>query len=331
VLACIGRGQDIHFSQFYASPFLVNPAFSGHSGCRLFVGGNYRSQGKSITVPYVTQSVFIDGRISPRFIGNGWFGIGGCAYNDKAGDGELRTTGALIHLAYSLSFDPSQTFVVSVGFSGGYTSKSVDFDKLVFENQWTGTGFDPTMFSGEPTGLRSTNYLDFNAGILFSYNNMPELELFLGTSIYHINNPQISFYDANYQLDWRFVIHGGARSEIVENVELEAGFMFATQSGIVEILEGYREILLGASLLYGFNDATLYSGLWLRVSGDIIPVVGMEYRGWRLLFSYDVNVSSLRAASNYSGGFEFSLAKKLFCDESTRTGKFSPCKNFEYR
>jgi hypothetical protein len=49
-----GSAQDIHFSQFYNTPILVNPAFTG------FINGNYRfaalyrNQWASVTVPYQT-------------------------------------------------------------------------------------------------------------------------------------------------------------------------------------------------------------------------------------------------------------------------------------
>jgi hypothetical protein len=51
--------------------------------------------------------------------------------------------------------------------------------------------------------------------------------------------------------------------------------------------------------------------------------MGLEFNGWHIGASYDVNVSSLKAASNARGGIEISLiyikqpvdpnAKKLNC------------------
>ncbi|MGH2644794.1 MAG: type IX secretion system membrane protein PorP/SprF, partial [Chitinophagaceae bacterium] len=42
--------------------------------------------------------------------------------------------------------------------------------------------------------------------------------------------------------------------------------------------------------------------------GDAInPYVGMEVNNLHIGLSYDINVSTLRPASNYRGGFELSL------------------------
>ena len=309
----------------------MNPALSGHTGCGLYIGGNYRSQGKSVSTPYVSQSVFVDGRIQPWFTGNGWFGLGATVVNDKAGDGALRTTGGIVHLAWSGAFGESGNFVTSIGFSGGYFTRNIDQDKLVFGSQWTGQGFDPTISSGEPL-LSVDPYLDLGAGMLIRYRYSNDFDFHLGTSLYHINNPDISFYEDNtWQLDWKWVIHGSGRGAINEEMEIEPGFMFVSQSSQEELFVGYQELILGANVLYDFYDATLYGGLWARFSGDIIPLVGIEYSGWQLLMSYDVNVSGLHKASKSMGGFEFSLSKKLFCSEKERRPKYDPCRNLEYR
>jgi hypothetical protein len=71
------------------------------------------------------------------------------------------------------------------------------------------------------------------------------------------------------------------------------------------------------------NPTNLYLGSWFRVGDAFIPYVGLEFGDFRLGASYDVNVSSLKPASNMRGGAEFSLvyikrpndpnAKKLNC------------------
>jgi len=184
LLFCLsGQSQDIHFTQYYASPYLINPAFSGNSKCRLFAGLNYRSQGKSVSVPYVTQSGFIDGRISLGGMQGSWFGVGATFFNDKAGNGDLKTTSAIVHFAFTKAFDPDQNLTASVGFSGGFVNKSVDFAKLTFDNQWNGTSFDPSISSGENFIENSIYYYDLNAGILVNYKLTNEIHTFIGASL----------------------------------------------------------------------------------------------------------------------------------------------------
>jgi len=323
LLFCLsGQSQDIHFTQYYASPYLINPAFSGNSKCRLFAGLNYRSQGKSVSVPYVTQSGFIDGRISLGGMQGSWFGVGATFFNDKAGNGDLKTTSAIVHFAFTKAFDPDQNLTASVGFSGGFVNKSVDFAKLTFDNQWNGTSFDPSISSGENFIENSIYYYDLNAGILVNYKLTNEIHTFIGASLQHINNPKITFYESDYRLDWKYVIHGGAFILIQDNISLEPGFMFASQSKT-------KEVIFGANGFYGLDDMKVGAGIWVRLSGDIVPVAGIEYKDFRLLFSYDVNVSKLSPASKLKGGFEISLVKHFFCT-GKRSGRFEKCRNFEY-
>ena len=58
------------------------------------------------------------------------------------------------------------------------------------------------------------------------------------------------------------------------------------------------------------NPTNFYAGLWSRfnnVSDALIPYVGLEFGGFRLGASYDVNISSLKTASQSRGGIEVSL------------------------
>ena len=55
---------------------------------------------------------------------------------------------------------------------------------------------------------------------------------------------------------------------------------------------------------------SFYAGQWTRfnnVNDALIPYVGLEFGDFRLGASYDVNISSLKTASQSRGGLEISL------------------------
>ena len=55
---------------------------------------------------------------------------------------------------------------------------------------------------------------------------------------------------------------------------------------------------------------SFYAGLWTRfnnVNDALIPYVGLEFGDFRLGASYDVNISTLKTASQSRGGLEISL------------------------
>ncbi|RYG43948.1 MAG: type IX secretion system membrane protein PorP/SprF, partial [Chitinophagaceae bacterium] len=51
----------------------------------------------------------------------------------------------------------------------------------------------------------------------------------------------------------------------------------------------------------------VYLGSWMRLNDAIIPYIGLEFGGLRIGASYDVNISSLKAATNNRGGSEISI------------------------
>lgn len=52
--------QDIHFSQFFETPLLRNPALAGIFGGDFRIQGVYRNQWNSVTVPYQTASLNVE-------------------------------------------------------------------------------------------------------------------------------------------------------------------------------------------------------------------------------------------------------------------------------
>ena len=57
------QAQDIHFSQFYASPLTLNPALSGFHDGTFRVAGIYRNQWRSVTTPFQTYGASFDMRL----------------------------------------------------------------------------------------------------------------------------------------------------------------------------------------------------------------------------------------------------------------------------
>src|SRR5438874_9685701 len=91
-LATCAFAQDLHFSQFFNSPLLTNPANTGFIPDGDYrMGINYRNQWSSIMqVPYKTMSAFGDAQVMRN--DNGWMGLGGVILHDVAGSGNLTST-----------------------------------------------------------------------------------------------------------------------------------------------------------------------------------------------------------------------------------------------
>src|SRR5688572_7098340 len=71
------KAQDPHFSQFFASPLTLNPAFTGKFDGSWRLAANHRDQWPSIPKAYVTTSASFDFPIlKSRIPENDVFGVG---------------------------------------------------------------------------------------------------------------------------------------------------------------------------------------------------------------------------------------------------------------
>ena len=96
--------------------------------------------------------------------------------------------------------------------------------------------------------------------------------------------------------------------------------------GVITLFQGPSfELNTGTSLkfLLGGNKRNFQAfqiGTWMRISNHfqesvtadaVIVSTRFDYNDFSIGFSYDVNVSSLRPASNSNGAFEFALVYKI--------------------
>src|ERR1019366_3034800 len=85
--------QDIHFTQFFTNPLILNPAQTGYFDGNYRVGLNIKAQWPfaitNTTYNYHTESPYVDFSFGEKKIKSGWMGIGFNFLNDQAGDGRL--------------------------------------------------------------------------------------------------------------------------------------------------------------------------------------------------------------------------------------------------
>ena len=95
------NAQDLHFSQYFNAPILVNPANTGFNPDNDYrIGANYRNQWGTVGTPFRTMSVWGDAQLFTGKFENGWMGVGGALYRDAAGSGNLLNTSAYASVAY---------------------------------------------------------------------------------------------------------------------------------------------------------------------------------------------------------------------------------------
>lgn len=301
--------QDPHFSQFFASPLTLNPAFTGKFDGNYRATSNYRNQWPTINNAYRTTTASIDFHIlSKKISANDTWGLGTMVYNDNNADGAVNFNYFTASTSYHKGLDEEGLHQIGVGLQFTYANLLVNTARLQFEDQITSNGFSNItneVFNGSTL---KNNYFDLNVGVLYTGSTNYDNNFYAGISLYHINKPTQQFTGALFELAPRTNFHLGGYFPINSN-----NTVMLHLSGIQTFQIGTNETVVGGAIefnlgeLSGNSSASLYTGSWLRLNDAIIPYIGLEFNGFRLGATYDINTSTLKTASQGLGGVEISL------------------------
>ncbi len=210
------RAQDTHFSQFYSTPLLVNPAMTGIFDGKFRISNNYRAQWGSIADAYKTIHISLDVPIAKTRLKKNFFGLGLMFYQDNAGAAKFTHTIIEGALSYTTTLDDGDNYI-AVGFRGGLDSRQIDLSKATWDSQWDSNDFDPTIPSGENIQLQQRTYFDFTAGLMWYYIPDGNNTVCVGGSYAHLTEPDLSFYTTRIdKLNSRITAHASAEVSMDE-------------------------------------------------------------------------------------------------------------------
>ncbi len=317
--------QDPEFSQYYAAPLYLNPAFSGTATDHRFIA-NHRNQWPSITQGFVTYAFSYDYNMDHLNSGLGFL-----LTTDKAGTANLKSTTLNFQYAYKVSL--SDKWVLSSGINFGVGFRNVDFNKLIFGDQlaFDATGTTP---SDDPvfSNLQSTTYFDFGGGILV-YSR----KFWLGFSAAHLNKPNRSLLDEEAMIPIKASLHGGVRIPLYNGVFKKDRIASIAPSFVYKQQGKFDQLDIGTYFFY----EPVVVGLWYRgipIQQDVndnmnhdavVVILGFQMQKIELTYSYDITVSKL--GPNSGGSHELALKYNLnMAAQITKRKKqkFIPCPTF---
>lgn len=320
-------GQDPQFSQFYAAPLYLNPAFAGSSGLAR-AGLNYRNQWPSLNANFVTYSAYFD-----YFFEDYNSGVGLLLMSDREGLAGLQSHSAGLQYAYQLRLTNTLTFRPGVQVAAAI--KNIDFNRLIFESQINpNTGYDPSQSSGENGFNDNVFYVDISTGGLF-YSS----RFWIGGAVHHLTEPNQSFADGGVDgLPMKFSFHGGYKIPI-ENTVSQAVFsreVSFTPTAQYKYQGKFDQLDVG---LY-FTYEPVVFGFWYRGlpikkfeglpnNESAIFLVGISKDNLNIGYSFDYTLSELGIASG--GAHEISLRYEFFLGDPRRPPKNVrriPCPKF---
>jgi type IX secretion system PorP/SprF family membrane protein len=279
-----------------------------------------------VSKPYQTLSASLDAPIIKRKFQRDVFSLGIILSGDRAGDSEYGTTSGELSLSYIKALGRSNRFFWGFGLRGGYTQRTINYEKLSFDVQYNGFFYDSNLPIGEHFTVSNINFVDFAVGTHIFYQSGYDENFKAGYSLTHPGQPDISFLgDNSVRLPMKHCLYIAYEREIAQHIYLQPSIHTFLQ-------DNFREILIGANFKHvkiTNPDAyqAFYYGLHTRTADAAVAFFGFDHRKMHMGFSYDINYSLLRRASYGLGGFEISVCW-LFNRSKVSRIKMVPCPMF---
>ena len=309
------KAQDAHLSLYDAAPLFLNPAMTGVFDGDWRIHGQYRTQWKSVNYkPYQTALISFDMPIRK-------WGIGAQITNFRAGIGNYNALQGTVSIAYTTSIDRGKKHNISFGVQGGVTQKSLEYQLLSFNNQYTtnnGGEFDMSIPNQEFFAGQSATIPVVNAGFLYFFaKQQSRFNPFIGASAFNLTEPNESFFGHENKLPMRFYAHVGSRINITETFYLIPKALGLQQKEFWEqtyavdagyYMKGSDMYLLGGVLFRTVGWPKTVNSVTSNIRQDaMVAYVGAKMENIVAKVGYDINISSLSTVSNGKGGFEVSL------------------------
>lgn len=315
--------QDAHFSQFYSSPLLLNPALAGTMDGTYRISTVYRDQWRSaLEQPLKTYAFSGDTKfeLNPTARQSDLVGVGLTIYADRAGLYNLNTTTVTLTGAFHKGISAKNNSYLSFGFQAGISQRNIGYEDLLFGDQFNAIdGYSLSTLEELPPN----NYgvADFSVGLLYTTTPSKDMSFTMGGGYYHFNQPNISFYskDDNVNpslirensLDAKFSLHTSMSYSNTDGIRWNPRIMYLQQGQ-------HNEANVGLGVRFQPNPGkaqAFHFGPWLRSTNNVdgfgiesvIIMAGFEVNNWIFGFTYDQNMGDLSGTRQGLNAFEISI------------------------
>lgn len=307
--------QDFHFSQYFASPIFLNPAFTGVVEGDMRIAANYRNQWFNIS-NFTTYALSVDGNIGRHKMNENYLGVGGAFFTDIEEKSGFRNTSASLSMAYNLKVGSGYAHqYIGAGFTAAFLKKQINLNNAVFGRLYeVGENFDPVQLL-DATKMK----FDFSTGISYFMNYRDKHYLSFGAALFHINRPSYGLIGDD-RLYMRFNTYVSAETNVARDFSIIPTFMFQKQGPSTEFNLGLFGKVFIANEKYDLYDITLSLGAMYRLVGNEASIfnsdaliAAMRFEVYKIIFgfSYDITLSKLGGFNNRNGGPEISLVTNL--------------------
>lgn len=311
--------QDIGFSQFYANPLYLNPAFAG-SAVAPRISLTYRAQWPGLVSAFTTVSASYD-----QYFDDLHGGIGAIVMTDRQGDHGALTTSQL-GIMYAFHFQLTREIRMSAALQASVINNSLNWNSyLRFPSQ-----IDPDLgftygLDGihQPDNTNNWN-LDFNTGVLVS-----GAKWYAGLAAAHLTQPDQAFYGED-RVPMKITLHGGGLLNVSEEARRQSSLGLGTPIISPNLVYQYQGGLHYFNYGVYLDWEPFLVGVWFRHgmknADAFIFQLGVQQDYFKVGYSYDVTVSKL--ANSTAGAHELTVGMLLPVPEHKKRVKAIRCPSF---
>jgi type IX secretion system PorP/SprF family membrane protein len=280
-------GQDMQYSQYYASPLYLNPAFTGSSLAPRF-SANYRVQWPNADIN-PTGTVF-----GGDFYLENWNSGIGLLINHSSYNSIIKNTE--LGLLYSYNLQLGEETFLRMGVQGSYVNRAVNFDNLLFPDQ-----IDSNSPTQEKAKYPPSRFVDVSSGILV-YGT----KYWFGLATHHLNRPNQSLINRDTEfgkLPIKLSLHGGFNIIFDEFVRKgQTPLKFLTPTFNYRRQAKFEQLDIGSYMTL----SPIVFGLWYRgvpIKKDVNNqlkneslgmILGYRQENISIGYSYDMTVSRIK-------------------------------------
>ena len=331
------KGQDEHFSQFFALPIHMNPALTGAYEGTYRMTAIYRDQWNSaLDSPYKTFAAGGDTRLDfdfGRLQTDDHFGLGLFFVSDRVAEFQAATNKISGYMSYHKKFGDRVPSYLGAGFKFGVIQRNINYDNITFQDQFNQIDdFDqPTSEVLPPNNIGA---FDVSLGLNYYIKMESGTRYYVGVAAHHLTQPNISYFnrlqnpnpalDLSQTLPSKYVFHVSMDQELKYRFSLQPRLIYQSQAD-------FQQLDFGSNIEYTFKslESSLILGLWITGIDDldgfhvenVTPLVGIRQGQFIFGFSYDVHLRDAFESTFGLNTFEFSIR---FTGEYEEAGAFCP-------
>ena len=310
--------QDIGFSQFYANPLYMNPAFAG-TAVAPRIALTYRGQWPGLVSAFTTVSASYD-----QYVSDLHGGVGVLLMTDRVGDhGALSTN--LMGAMYAFNFRVSRSVNISAALQVSLVNTNLKWDENLRFPEQIHEQYGFAYPNNAPRPDKTSQWTaDFNAGVL-AYGP----KWYAGLSVAHLTQPNVAFYSED-RVPIKLTVHGGGLINVAEERRRQSSLSLGTPIISPNVIYQYQGGLHYFNYGLYLDWMPFLVGVWFRNGVEnadaFIFQVGVQQDYFKVRYSYDVTVSKL--ANSTAGAHEVTIGVMLPVPEHKKKVQAIRCPSF---